>query len=42
MALWPDAVWVIVGGEIENSEAAIRAWSLDMASDALPREVPIV
>ena len=42
MALWPDAVWVIVAAEVEGGAAPVRAWSLHAGEETSPREVPIL
>ena len=42
MALWPDAIWVIVGVEVEMVGGAVRAWTLDPADGKSPREVRVV
>lgn len=42
MALWPDAIWVIVGVEVDMVGEAIRAWSLDLADGKSAREVQVV
>ncbi len=42
MALWPDAIWVIVGVEVEMVGRAIGAWSLDLADGKSAREVQVV
>ena len=42
MALWPDAIWVIVGVEVEMVGGAIRAWILDLADGKSVREVQVV
>ena len=42
MALWPDAIWVIVGVEVEMAGGAVRAWSLDPADGKSAREVRVV
>jgi desampylase len=40
MALWPDAVWVIVGAG-GTATVPARAWRLDSAAPDRAREVPI-
>ena len=42
MALWPEAVWVIVGAGSGRACPAVRAWNLDSADQELPTEVPVV
>ncbi len=42
MALWPDAVWVIVGAESGRAGPAVRAWNLDSDVQELPTEIPVV
>jgi len=39
MALWPDKVWVIVGRRAGQTGRTVRAWSLDLADPASPKEV---
>lgn len=41
MALWPDAIWVIVGAAMEGPESAVRAWQLEPDSPAKVREIEV-
>jgi len=41
MLLWPDKVWVIVGRRAGETGRTVRAWSLDLADPASPKEVQL-
>lgn len=41
MALWPDAVWVIVGAAREVGGSVVRAWELGPASPPAAREIRV-